>query len=250
MYTTLVAYVFILLNVSVDMLWFVVAAIVIIRFSAIVVSSRLKRVSLPVILVLSILTLLFSAVALSTALPEMTAGNFSHPVVFLLTIAMVLSFYSFLSEARFGDLDEEQSYSRAVLALYEKYADHYSEVIPAWFKKGSVQHRILFSIMITEDLNRPKIARLFERIIFKRGNNMSTGIMQFQSSTYLSNDQSIALASKMIQSSYRNHVKTEKDEYLLIRHVANDYNSSVYAEIVSEVYYILKKHKHHIDELS
>lgn len=243
-----VEYVAILTGVSVQNTWLIVPFIVMLRFLAIILLSRLNRVRIVYIVLLSSLAIILSAVLYPMGVTGIQSSSFSHPATILATVIMALGVYSLFSNARFGDIDIEESYHTAVLDNYRRYTKQYDHIVPRWFQPGTTQRRILFAIMITEDLNRPKLTRFIEKLVFRIFDSMSTGIMQVQSSRYLSDSESIQLACKIIKSSYSHHLKSEDDDYHLVRLVANDYNSSVYAEIVSEVYYIIKKHERDIDD--
>lgn len=99
---------------------------------------------------------------------------------------------------------------------------------------GSFQKALLYSIMIYEDFNRPRIARIIEKILFCKSTKKHTyGIMQVQSDHFLTTEESIALAKERIKTDLAFVLKEKKmkslpkSEYKLFyvaRQVAQRYN--------------------------
>jgi hypothetical protein len=241
-YFVICTYIFGMLGIQFDHLWLVLIAITIIRFAGIVVGSRLNRTPVILMIVLSAITVLIGYGLHNTLLWGVSVDHSSEMLRTVLTVIAALSVYSLFNNSRFGDIDENEEYHTAVIKLYAKYQSQYASHLPKWYKAGSTQRLIFFSIMITEDLNRPKIVRLVENLASFIMPVRSTGIMQVSADELLSNVKSVELASRIIKLSYEEHSKTLSDDYHLVRAVSGDYNGDGYADIVSEVYFILYRH--------
>lgn len=104
--------------------------------------------------------------------------------------------------------------------------------------------KIIFSIMIVEDFNRPKFIRFFEKIFpsfFK-----TKGIMQITTDRNISDDESVSLASKQIIDIYNTlDEDTKKDiDYGVLNIISRDYNkNNDYPLMIREIYNIIKKNK-------
>lgn len=98
--------------------------------------------------------------------------------------------------------------------------------------------KIIFSIMIVEDYNRPQALRFIERILPAYAK--TTGIMQVRSDTILSDSESVHKAATMIQEYYKETLlkyETESCDYFMIREIYIKYNpSDLYADMVREVF--------------
>lgn len=112
-----------------------------------------------------------------------------------------------------------------------------------FFEKNYFITILLFSIMIVEDRNRPFLIRKFENIIHKTillNRPMTVGIMQVKSNSYLSDQQSIIEAIKIIISVINEYESDPNivafDNYSIFCRVCEKYNSSY--EYQSEVDYI------------
>lgn len=240
-YLILVAYIFDLFNLPIQNIWAIVLIIVIMRILAIVVGSRLSRAPVLWIVIFSFVVSVLAYGIQITAINSIMVGSYNNPVLMVMTIISSLCIYALLNNTRFGDMDDGESYRNAVMTRYVSYTKKYKSIVPRWYKIGSRQYVMLFAIMITEDINRPKAVRFVERVASIFMNVRSTGIMQVSDDSYLSDNQSIKLAARIIQSSYKKHDLYKNDDYHLVRAVAEDYNGAIYADIVSEVYFIIQK---------
>jgi hypothetical protein len=225
--------------------WLIAVFIMAIRFVAIIAMSRWQLVHKARWLFFSLLSVVAGIVVcravLDTNSPFLRlSGNTIILISWLIASVLI---YKLLSQSRFGDLDEYAAYRRNVIRLHKMYRLRYEAELTKAFKVTTVLNRIIFSIMIAEDLNRPILARKLEWFTFKRHQKASTGIMQITAKEYLSNSKSIAIAQEIILGSYNSNKKKKKDEYSLIKAVALDYNGDFYPELVADIYYILKENK-------
>lgn len=96
---------------------------------------------------------------------------------------------------------------------------------------------------MTEDINRPPVIRLIEKILFPSGIIKTTGIMQVTSKKLLTDKQSIQKAQDIILKSYNKHrtaVLNELEYDTLVNKIADDYNSGGYGANISQYYWELK----------
>lgn len=62
-----------------------------------------------------------------------------------------------------------------------------------------LDYRLILAIAILEDINRPKLRRMMEKMYFRiRGKTMTFGLMQVSNDSPLSDIESINMAAKMI----------------------------------------------------
>jgi hypothetical protein len=223
--------------------WWIAVGIGVVRLLILLVTSRwrLIRVSLfALATITSIVLAYFTCRAVISDRSTFTALN-PDLLVIIMWFVTILILAKLLSESRFGNLDEDSAYNGNVYALYAKYSKHFDQIITPYFRKDPVAYRLLFAIMISEDINRPGIVRLTERMLFPFKNIATTGIMQVTAKEYLSNQKSVSIAQELIKGSYNRNKRKVKEEYSLVRAVANDYNGGVYPELVADIYFILKE---------
>lgn len=106
---------------------------------------------------------------------------------------------------------------------------------------------IVYAILIYEDFNRPRITRWIEYLVFflNRRKPRTLGIMQFRSSQYIDDEQSVKLGTrKIIQKFLKLKASPEWDtfenEHQIAREIVSDYNSgdSYATEVISLMYSI------------
>lgn len=168
-------------------------------------------------------------------LPE--AGNFRTEWWFIILIY----FYSLLNSYSPNYTAENQRKDKFILNRLNVLIKNYEEFLQPKFKLNNFLKTLFFSIMITEDINRPPVLRFMERLFFFTRRVKTTGIMQVTNSKSLTDKESIELAQKIILSFYRNHSKKTVDNYELVRKIASDYNSSGYGYEIVQNYLVLKR---------
>jgi len=223
--------------------WFIAGGIAIVRLITIIVGDRFHMVKIFPWLFMSALSIAVSYIACSAvmAMAPSDLFNNANTIVLIMWFVTVLIIGNLLSEAQFGSLDDNDSYNRNVDRLYRKYQKKFEDVIQQSFKRDLRKRRILFSIMIAEDINRPGIVRLVERMLFPFTHIATTGIMQVTASEYLSNSKSVEIAQEMVNGFYKRQKRKYNDnDYLLVRAIASDYNEGIYPELVVDIFFTLK----------
>lgn len=124
--------------------------------------------------------------------------------------------------------------------LYADYYKIYGTLLNKEFKKDPVLQRIFFAILITEDLNRPRVFRFFERLAFPLGFIKTTGIMQVTSGSKLSDKKSVVLAQNLLGEYYASACEQYKSDYLRIKEIAYLYNDGdFYVDLIVYSYFTL-----------
>lgn len=162
-------------------------------------------------------------------------GNVHHYSLYEVVFVVAVLFFALQNPVR--HFDSQNAYVKDILVRYKRLKSRYSVVVETNTPNDPVLRRLLFSIMIAEDFNRPRLLRVAELPLLLIKRPMTLGIMQTSSSRPVSNNTSVALAAKKITGSYLKRVGKNKTEYSLIKTCAADYNGGVYPDIIVEIYY-------------
>ncbi|WGE52565.1 hypothetical protein [Actinobacillus equuli] len=99
---------------------------------------------------------------------------------------------------------------------------------------------LIYSIMIYENFNRGLVIRFLERVLFFTRCIKTTGVMQVNSPSELSDIDSIRIGGNILILKYREILSSEKNEYNAIRESIKNYNPDIrYINNVMEIYNIL-----------
>jgi hypothetical protein len=126
--------------------------------------------------------------------------------------------------------------------------------------KNDVLESITYAILIYEDFNRPKLARLIENVKFRLTKTPHTlGVMQVYTHKYLTDMESVILGTKKIVNAYNTIIAEAKEqnedynEWRVILKIIEDYNiGSSYSYEVSQLADSIKDefYKNSIDSIS
>ena len=154
---------------------------------------------------------------LSNLLPD--SSNFRTELWFI----VILFFYGLFNTYQLEDSDNHKGkLEKRYLTLKKRYGH-----LPGpEFQNKKILNDLLFSIMIFEDMNRPKWLRFLEKIFFGLGFVQSSGIMQVKSSHLLNDEESINEAEKIILRIYQN--SKDKSDYEISGQVFTEYNPDAY----------------------
>lgn len=167
---------------------------------------------------------------LSFMLPE--SGNFRTELWFIIIgfFYMVLSTYE-PDISKFYERKKKYYQSR-----YKFLRQKYQPLFDEDFLKNYFLEKIFFSIMITEDLNRNKLARFFERVLHPLGFIKTMGIMQVTSSKKMNDEDSIIIAKDKITKLYFEYKDKSDNYHALAQKIAMKYNPSTeYSEGVLDI---------------
>lgn len=148
-----------------------------------------------------------------------------------LWLIIILYLYSVLNKIEPSRKNTEKRINDFVIKKYLRFHAEYDHLFG---RDSQFQRALLYSIMIYEDYNRPRIARFLERVVFQTTTTSHTyGIMQVMSEHYLTNEESILIARRRINSDIAVILKKEgrkrlpKQRYeisILAWNVAQRYN--------------------------
>lgn len=80
---------------------------------------------------------------------------------------------------------------------YKYFKSKYESIISE-ITSNEKLHSLIFAIMIFEDFNTPKFSRLFEYLLFLFGFSKTIGLMQVETDTIISDEESLRIATKKI----------------------------------------------------
>lgn len=146
--------------------------------------------------------------------------------------------------------------SSHIEARYRRYVSQYGSVVRSKVQDSRLE-ALLFALMIYEDFNRPRVARMVERMAFRLGWVKTLGIMQVTTGRPISDEESIALASDLLAHEFAKAAATlgpdtrvpdDKNDHSsryrrrdALRSVVMRYNGSyTYSEEVLSLYEILR----------
>lgn len=135
----------------------------------------------------------------------------------------------------------EEKHHEIVVSRYRKFKAKYDGLVSSYFSSlhfTSLSDKtklkcLMYSIMIYEDYNRQPMVRIIESFIKHNfpHRKMSLGIMQFQTTTYIGDEQSIRLAIDKLYSAY---MSSSSDK---LQRAIRDYNPSTdYSEEINAIY--------------
>ncbi len=163
-------------------------------------------------------------------------GNFRTEI----WIIIILFFYKLLDSYSPSYEKQEIEKKNKIRVLYNNLLSKYGPYISPEFKKNKSLRDTLMSLMIMEDINRPKYVRSLEKVLFFTKLIKTTGIMQIKSDVKLSDRKSIKLAEDLILNVHNR--LPEESLFTLPGEVANVYNGGRYANGMYEIYYIVSSY--------
>ncbi len=223
------------LDLLVDNIYFAVIFYVVINFVIITFLDRWCFVNkltyvltqLGMILTAYYFYILSLSRGLEYILPE--PGNFRTELWFI----VILYFYGLSQNYRSGD----DSFERRRIVVREKYKflkNKYTYLLSGKLLDDDVLRMKFFSIMIAEDINRPRFVRVIEKLFFPLHLVKTSGIMQVKSVEYLSDEQSIKIAEKKVLESFNKTISTSPFEIIVA--VCKDYNGGLYKDLIISIY--------------
>jgi hypothetical protein len=124
-----------------------------------------------------------------------------------LWIIILIFLFHTLNQIRFSSdktIKRKTNYLKNRLATFK---NRYSDLVNSNIENDRLKS-IVYAIMIYEDFNRPKVARLIENIRFKlTGKRHSLGLMQVQTDTFINDRKSVELGIEKIKLAYLKALK-------------------------------------------
>lgn len=126
-----------------------------------------------------------------------------------LWILIILFLYSVFNKIDYSREGAKRRIKRYTYDKYDSFVNRFGSIIDGSIKSDWLK-AATYAIMVYEDYNRPKAARLLERILFRRSkNNHSYGIMQVKSHSPLSDEESIVRAIGIIKQVVRKYIEDD-----------------------------------------
>ena len=170
-----------------------------------------------------------------------------------LWILIILFLYNIFNKMSFSRKGAEERIKNYTYHKVIKFNKKFGNIIDSKFSSDFYK-AVIYSIMVYEDFNRPKIARFIERLLFRRSKKAHTyGIMQMTSLKPLSDEESVSKACEKIKAdvmSFLPEMSCYDENAIILANISdrifslynpgdeeyNNQTSQVYANIVAEFY--------------
>ena len=160
-----------------------------------------------------------------------------------LWLVIILFLYTIFNKLSLRRKGTEERISRYIRNKYLYFHSKYQSLLN---DLDDFSQATVYSIMIYEDFNRPRVARCLESILFRKSHSIHTyGVMQIASDHCLSDEESVLCAKERINSVIRNAVSSSCEYYStwsVLNEVASNYNPGdpEYPDGVYNVFEVLK----------
>jgi len=172
-----------------------------------------------------------------------------------LWIIILIFLFHTLNQIRISSdktIQRKENYLKSRLSHFK---DKYGELVNEKTTNDKLKS-IIYGLMIYEDFNRPKVARLVENARFKlTGKKHSLGLMQVQTTKFINDQKSVELGIEKVKKAYKKALKkmgldkeetikillsnAYHNEWTLERRIISDYNKD--DSYVFEVRELLEK---------
>lgn len=173
-------------------------------------------------------------------------------IVFVLIYNFIINTWGKSSKLKQNHVCTNRMKVEYIFEMYDKFMKKYNSIIEK-MTNDNYLIRIIYSIMIFENYNRPKTQRLFEYMkFFLCKQEMTLGIMQVSTTKYIDDRTSIELAMGIVKEAYEKYVKKENngegyvfggagEEELCLESICVVYNPSKdYLDAIKYMFYTLK----------
>lgn len=135
---------------------------------------------------------------------------------------------------------------------YKAYKRRYGDLVSASTSDAKTE-ALIYSVMIYEGFNRPKVGRLLEGLFFHVGLSKTLGIMQVTTSSAISDRQSVEIGSRLLAEAYQSALAVEtasirndyerawREEKARRRAILTYNPSASYADEVQRLYALIVK---------
>ena len=160
--------------------------------------------------------------------------------LWLIVIIFVYQLFNKISVPNEATKKRKKNY---IISRYKLYSNKFSQLIKAEVSDDRIE-ALIYSILLYEAFNRPKIVRFIENIAFYFKETSTLGIMQVNSSTLINDKKSVELGVKKILNDYNKiRIENEEDEFsvqYIFRQTISQYNTgSEYLEEICELFDII-----------
>ena len=160
--------------------------------------------------------------------------------LWLIVIIFVYQLFNKISVPNEATKKRKNSY---LISRYNLYSSKYDSIIKSKVVDKKIE-ALIYSILLYEAFNRPKVVRLIENIVFRFKKSGTLGIMQVTSSKMIGDKKSVELGIEKILNDYKRiKLRIEEEEFseeYLFRHTISQYNSgSEYLDEICELFDII-----------
>jgi len=164
-----------------------------------------------------------------------------------LWIIILVFVYQVLNNIQFAETGKQRRMENYIRARYYYFKNKYGSTIKE-LTQNEILEVITYAIIMYEDFNRPKAARILENLRFRTTHKPHTlGIMQVSSNKLLSDKESVKVGTMKIVKAYKSFLAKNKDksdelyEWYAMNEIIGDYNTGEkYNSGVSELVTIIK----------
>lgn len=164
-----------------------------------------------------------------------------------LWIIIMIFIFQVTNNLRFSQEATQNRKDKYLKSRYQFFKKNYGQLIKD-LTKNEILESIVYSIMIYEDFNRPKIARLIENLKFRLTKKPHTlGVMQVRSDKLISDLESVKLGTQKIVSAYQKFLENPPEntidhfDWYAKSFIINDYNvGKSYSDEVGELAEIIQ----------
>jgi len=150
-----------------------------------------------------------------------------------LWIIILVFIFQIANNLRFSEDSTKKRKDNYLKSRYKYFKENYGKLIQG-MTENEILETIVYSILIYEDFNRPKITRHIENFKFKITKKPHTlGVMQVKTDKLISDSESVKLGTLKILNAYKKYLEnpTETEskyfDYFAIDYIISDYNGSI-----------------------
>lgn len=162
-----------------------------------------------------------------------------------LWVLMGLYLFYALNQIRIGEDRSIQRKHKHLVSKARKYVEEYDDLVSTHTDNDKLKSLIL-SVMIYENFNRPRVARVLENLVGKFGISSSFGLMQVTSAHPLTDRESVDLGVKKLVTAWEREKLVHHSysaDYCTAREVIKDYNADDdYISEVQNIAEVIDKH--------
>lgn len=160
-------------------------------------------------------------------------------------LGIIAFIYKAINDADLLKEDNSLRKNRYIETSYSQFELKYGYIIDSE-TVDTTERLLVYAVLIYESFNRSRLHRLFERTFFFTGKIKTTGIMQVQSDTYLSDFESVKKGTDKLIAKYREETASNfisngcnnTDSALENTILDYNYDSNYYDEIVGIIEHI------------
>lgn len=159
-----------------------------------------------------------------------------------LWLAVLAFVYQTFNRVKLSNENTKKRKRNYVIHRYNYYSTVYGKIIEE-ITADKRQQCLIYTILLYEAFNRPKVYRLIERILFRVGLAKTLGVMQVATDRLISDEESVRLGAKKIVD---DHLKAQ----VIVREKRAHYGSRSYWPIRNEVIALYNRDDEYVHEVN